>query len=612
MGTHRIIQTVPAKAKGETWWAYDTETCGLNATLAVLYCLVNIRTGEEHTFFDRESFRDFIESQAPAVAWAHNGNSFDIFGVATKEELYSTQKVSSGTKLFEVELNGVKYRDSTHLFPMSLAQLAKTVRMEKGITPDKFLTGDPIHRSEIDDNDIEYCLMDVRIMAAAITRFHQLYAELVERPPMLVDLPLTTASIAYKIWSHISWPEHWYWTDARKRERPIASCKGIYNEVFRQAEAGGMVRVMNCVPGEIVTGGVVSYDRNSMYPSEMRLQTFPDLRGIGSVGATMGGLMIELERENRLCTAHVRMTAGEGSYLGFPNRDSQGRRDWNQPTFEGYLCEPEIKFALEQGWTIEGVSDIVSARAIRPFVPYVDEMFARRLEMKRNGDPAEKLIKLLMNALFGRYGIKEKPMRVDGIALDELEEEADYEDLLVSGMLERQYYDGIGGQWPYVLDNREMLKTPSSQWFGFSSFILSYARANLGSAIVAAGDDALYCDTDSVHMRIAAQERFERLMPIGDELGEWDLETPEPIPKAIYWEPKAYSHFDHDMTKLLVKHKGVRVRDDQGNFKPEAGDLTKAQTHRSVVSLYEGFRRGLEPGTELVTVKKSHRFYSEP
>ena len=65
------------------------------------------------------------------------------------------------------------------------------------------------------------------------------------------------------------------------------------------------------------------------------------------------------------------------------------------------------------------------------------------------------------------------------------------------------------------------------------------------------------------------------------------------------------------MTKLLVKHKGVRVRDDKGNFKPEAGDLTKAQTHRSVVSLYEGFRRGLEPGTELVTVKKSHRFYQE-
>ena len=278
-----------------------------------------------------------------------------------------------------------------------------------------------------------------------------------------------------------------------------------------------MVRVMNCVPGEVITEGIVSYDRNSMYPSEMRLQTFPDLRGIGFVGATMNALRMELENESRLCVANVRMTAGEGSYLGLPNRDSLGRRDWNQPTFEGYLCEPEIKFALEQGWTIEDVSVIVSAKAIRPFVPYVDEMFARRLEMKRNGDPAEKLIKLLMNALFGRYGIKEKPMRVDGIALDELECEDDYDDLLVSGMLERHYYDGIGGQWPYVLDNREMLKTPSSQWFGFSSFILSYARANLGSAIVAAGDDAIYTDTDSVHMRVSAQERFERLMPIGEE-----------------------------------------------------------------------------------------------
>ena len=178
-------------------------------------------------------------------------------------------------------------------------------------------------------------------------------------------------------------------------------------------------------------------------------------------------------------------------------------------------------------------------------------------------------------------------------------------------MLERQYYDGIGCEWPYVLDNRELLKTPSSQWFGFSSMILSYARANLGSAIVCAGEDAIYTDTDSVHMRVSAQEKFEREMPIGEELGEWGLETPEPIANAIYWETKAYTHFDKDMNRILVKHKGVSAYNDQGDFKPEAGDLTKAQTQRSVVSLYEGLRRGLEPGTELVTVKKSHRFYKE-
>ena len=147
--SHRIIQTVPAKAKGETVYAYDTETPGLNAVNAVLWCAVNVGTGAEHTFYDRESFREFIESEAPCVAYAHRGNSFDLFGCLTKQECYQAQKVSSGTKMFEVEFNGVKYRDTLHLFPYSLAQLAKTVSMEKGITPAKFLTGDPIARQDI-------------------------------------------------------------------------------------------------------------------------------------------------------------------------------------------------------------------------------------------------------------------------------------------------------------------------------------------------------------------------------------------------------------------------------------------------------------------------------
>jgi hypothetical protein len=102
------------------------------------------------------------------------------------------------------------------------------------------------------------------------------------------------------------------------------------------------------------------------------------------------------------------------------------------------------------------------------------------------------------------------------------------------------------------------------------------------------------------------------MMDIGDGLGQWQIETPEPIMHCRYWEPKVYVQYDQDLNKILVKHKGIKVYDEDGNFKPEAGDLTKVQTTKTVVSLYEGLRRGLEPGTELVTEKKSARFYQEP
>lgn len=609
---HRIIQTKPAKAKGETVYVYDTETPGLNAVNPVLWCVGNVETGEEWTFYERDSFRDFIESRTPCIAYAHNGNSFDIFGCLTKSECYDSRKVSAGTKMFEVEHNGVKYRDTKHLFPMTLAQLAKTVGMEKGITPEKFLTGDPIAREDITQQDVEYCLMDIRILAEALKTFKQLFADLVEKPVIMVDLPLTTASVAYKVWCARSWPENWYWTDARKRRRPIASCDPKYNDFFRSAEAGGMVRLLGEAlenPGGLISGGVISYDSNSMYPGRMKHCKFPDMKGIGSVGATMTALMIELHREDRVCAAKVRMSASEDAYLGLPNHDEIGRRDWNQRAFHGYLCEPEILFAMENGWEVDSVEEIVSAPAIRPFESFIDMMYEMRLEMQRNGDPSQKLVKLLMNSLYGRFSIKEKPMRVDGKALEELELEDDYEDLLMRGLLERSYYDGIAAEWPYVLDNRELLKTPSSQWFGFSSFILSHARVDLGRAIVAAGPYALYTDTDSVHLRVEGRERFESMMEIGDEIGQWKLETPEPIMHCKYWEPKVYVQYDEEMNRVLVKHKGIRVYDSDGNFKPEAGDLTKTQTTKTVVSLYEGLRRGLEPGTELVTEKRSARFH---
>ena len=95
-------------------------------------------------------------------------------------------------------------------------------------------------------------------------------------------------------------------------------------------------------------------------------------------------------------------------------------------------------------------------------------------------------------------------------------------------------------------------------------------------------------------------------------MGEWKLETPEPVYEAQYWEPKCYVHFDKDGNKVLVKHKGVITKNEDGSYLPEAGDLTKVQKHRTIVGLYEALRRGLDVGMPIITEKRSARFYSEP
>ena len=604
MKQHRIIASLPQKATGETIFAYDTETQGLDATQVLIVCCENVNTGEQSTFLDASEFRAYLEGNAPCVAYAHNGSGFDVFGIVSKDELYAAPKVASGTKVFEYEVNGVKYRDTKHLLPLRLSQVARSVSMEKGETPQEYIDGTV---TEITQEAIDYCLLDVKILAAAIRRLHQLYAHLLGVEASTIQLPLTTASMAYRIWaSPGSWPEHWIWQDARKRWRPIARCRGGFNEIYRKCEHGGRVQVMS-VPGEIVDG-VVSYDANSLYPSVMYEEAFPDPLSVGRVGATFEALRHEIRRKDRVCVADVRMVAGEGVPLFLPANDQEGRKKWDNHTFDGWLCEPELRLALEVGWVVEEVREIVSARAMRPFRKYVRQLYDLRLEMRAAGDPAQSLTKLLLNSLFGRFGIKERPGRVEGDeAIQKAEERDDYDE-----RFELRFYDGIGLEYPYLIDHGQMRKAPSSQFFGFSSFILSYGRERLARAIIAAGEDAIYCDTDSVHMSQGAAERFESVIPIGDGLGEWKLETPDPIPHARYWEPKAYTHYDSEMGRVLVKHKGVMVRDNDGNFMPNAGDLTKEQTHRIVVSLYEGLRRGLEPGTPLTMTKKSRRFYVEP
>ncbi|MCP4122592.1 MAG: hypothetical protein GY751_12635, partial [Bacteroidetes bacterium] len=167
-----------------------------NATDVLIACVENVNSGEQYSFLSAEECRRYLESQAPCIAYAHNGNGFDVFGLVSKRELYEARKVASGTKVFEYEINGVKYRDTKHLIPMRLSQVARSVDMEKGETPQEYIDGTV---TNITQEAIDYCLLDVKILAAAIRRLHQLYADLVGVDKSTIQLPLTTASIAYRV-----------------------------------------------------------------------------------------------------------------------------------------------------------------------------------------------------------------------------------------------------------------------------------------------------------------------------------------------------------------------------------------------------------------------------
>ena len=600
---HRMFARNVGKRKGRRL-VWDIETWGLDARNFAFACVIDVATGEEWTFHSATEAREHFESLAPCIVYAHNQFGFDAFSILSKQEALEAKKVAMGTNIYELTLNKVRYRDTKHLFPMRLSDLGDALGFPKGETPEDYITG---NRREVTEEDIEYCLQDCRILVRAINDLEENVAEWIGRPVAEVALPLTTASLAYRVWSETCWPEHWGWWRKDKKGTPEwvkgASCKSQFNQNAKESYAGGRVQVL-CEPAEWQYD-VVSADANSMFPSVQESYDFPDIRTCRNLGANAGILDRFLESGTHVSWANVRLKAQTEAQRFLPNRDSAGRLDWGQDTFSGWLAEPELKYALyEGGWELEDIRQLNVAKAHNPFREHVRKFYDLRLEAKANNDPRAIFYKLLLNSGYGKYAQRSSVTRKENPEeMQKAFDEDDWED-----RYELRFYDAVNLEMPYLLDKNSLNRTPDSQWFGYASFITSGARVELQKGIHAAGEYALYCDTDSTYMTVDGVKGFEAAIPLGTDMGEWGWEQERPYAKARFWEPKAYSLHSDDGSLERVKHKGVDVKDRHGNFLPNAGDLTKPQVSPSTTKLYTALRRKLPAGVMKVTEKRSRRW----
>ncbi|MGM9834813.1 MAG: DNA polymerase [Bacilli bacterium] len=119
-----------------------------------------------------------------------------------------------------------------------------------------------------------------------------------------------------------------------------------------------------------------------------------------------------------------------------------------------------------QGYAFKGSYDM--------FNDYIDTF----MEMKKNGEGAVRATaKLFLNSLYGKFGMN--PMKEERII--------QYEDNIFSTSI----IDSDGNSTDYV---------EKGVYLPIASFITSYAREVLLSAIELVHDRLLYCDTDSIHI----------------------------------------------------------------------------------------------------------------
>ena len=596
---------IQREANKNRYYAFDIECAGLNPTKPLLICVVPFeqytkRMPTEWVFKGRECKRDFIEwleslpSTFNHIILGHNGSRFDVYSVFDKWGILSATKFERNGTIFWIQYKkNIEFRDSKHILQAPLKAFGA-----KGITPMKFIN--PKHPDfgsyeAIDDEDIEYCIQDCIVLKNALVEMKNMLSEWIDVEN--VKLPLTAASMAHRVWTMKFFPDEWKWIRQKGKNAGQLMYQTYIDErseeVARKAYYGGRVQVIG--EAGMQYPNVMSLDRNSMYPAVMvkeypnptKSQPVSDIAIVRRVGVPYWGRFT------------LRATKGAVKFLPALNDDD--RRDYTQETFDGFLCSPEVEYALENGWVIESYSNVwCSTETITPFKKYVEFFYSLRKEMKENDDERQSLIKLLLNALYGVFGTKGQFDRIENEEeiIEALEENPDG--------YETHFWNAESDT--FYLVSKEYKEPPQHTCFIWAAFVTSYARVSLDKAIQQVnewGHEVVYVDTDSVHYTGFDGDLTNCPLDIGKSLGEWDIESVEHEGEthdiaqyAQYFEPKVYTWFV-EKEPIKIKHKGCS---DSG------GDPTKPQVNRSVILYRMALRRQLEAGVEIETVKKSKRW----
>jgi hypothetical protein len=278
-------------------------------------------------------------------------------------------------------------------------------------------------------------------------------------------------------------------------------------------------------------------DVNSMYPSIMRQEPMPS-RLIGHTArATVRDL--ELWIHDRCVTAEVVLETDEPAFPVVHD----GRLVFPTGSFTAYLCTPELKYALNQGFVRE-VKQAAVYEAAPLFERFVSDTYRLRQEATARGDKvAAWQIKILINSLYGKFGQNGRTYR-DGGHTDSHDACQWVELDVETGKVWR--WRQLGGLQQVYTDEGESRESHPA----IASHVASAARLYLWRLILMAErDNVMYSDTDSLVVNEAGMHRLVGWID-ADKLGHLKIER-----ELSYIDIRGAKDYDFDG---VSKTKGVR------------------------------------------------------
>ncbi len=418
--------------------------------------------------------------------WAFDAPVLKIFSILPERDWKLTRAIIESPPIilrWLGERKSILCLDTLNWFRFSLEKLGKRVGIEKLSFPDDNAT------SEQWDT---YCKQDVEVVRQSVRSWLKFIED-----NNLGGFAPTLASQGLRAFRH-RFMNHQIFFDDNEAALKLS----------REALHGGRTEAFRI--GK-VDGPIFCYDVNSMYPAVMADNDYP----IHLICRTPYATVKDIERwlktdcvvaRVKIETSSPRFAYYNGEKLVFPI----GK-------FTATLTTPELSAALEAD-ELRGCEEAATYERAPIFSDFVDELYRLRMVAKGKGDDVSTyMIKILMNALYGKFAQKGKVWETIGSAnISELGYElvVDYPE---GTSHEYRKYAGI-------LQERMKDEEGRESFPAIAAHVTAFARLKLWNLIVSAGrENVFYCDTDSLYVNKTGSDNLA-IHADDDALGALKLE----------------------------------------------------------------------------------------
>lgn len=333
-----------------------------------------------------------------------------------------------------------------------------------------------------DDELLPYCRRDVEIM----------YRSWMSWLKFLDDhncgsFKVTVGSTAFNTWLH-----------RFQKSKVFIHTNPLATTLERESYKGGRTECL--FQGRIENGSFYYLDINNMYGYVLSRYLYPSSLWDAKECDSLSMLIRKLEKYAVIAKVIVNVTQPY-----YPHKHD-GFTCYPIGRFETTLTTPELILGFQNGW-IEAVSHIAWYKQTGLFSEYVKEFYTLRQQYKKSGNEGyEKICKLLVNSLYGKFGQQGFEQKRIGDASPDT-----YYSESVFDIDKRDFYRHIalaGG----IYEERKTGESYNA-FTAIASHVTAYARLLLSRLYLAVPTHCVYyMDTDSLIVNEIGKKYLEPMM----------------------------------------------------------------------------------------------------